>query len=513
MTTDAANSDVARDRVGLVPVAFALFLLAVAAGIYAAWSRGMWLDEFWSLRLGHPDVPLAELISERWLRDPHPMLANALYRIAATSGWDGIGFLRLVLNLPAFAALLAATTLFTRASPSRSWFYIVLVILVCGLFDFVASFADLRSYFWQLCWTTIVLQLAYWLIAERDRPQLPSNTALTALAYAGVFLTISLHYVGGLIASVPVALLLLHAARGRAWRVLAVLATPAAIAWVSMTILAAFQYAEVAPLLDFAWIETTTWEAVRTGASVLAAAALANPAAVVIAVVAVWTMRGAPAANGTVTKRPFYVFIAASLAVSAAMLLVLNGQRPVVVDRYLISWQPMVCAGLAAATAQAVASSRIKLWAVVACSALSIIVSAVVQAREGNWNETRDFIARAVARCPGARVFAMSPWRLGSGYGTRASVHEGAAFADAYRRSARDGGFAVSIVTPDDRVLPLPAGCPALLWVEHSGGRHIPGADFVMARARLGFAGPVSARLFRSPNGFVLIASRRMPAA
>lgn len=468
----------------------------LVCGIAVSCTRGVWLDEFWSLRLSDAALPLRRLYGERWLHDTNPVWANLLYRLAAASGAEAIPALRLVLNLPALLLFVATTALTARDSPSRSPFYLVFAVLVLALPAFNSALSDYRSFFWQLCMAAMLLQYIHWLLVE---PQGHQPSAVTALGMVGLFGSIVLHFVGGLITSTLVALLLLELARRGRWADAGRLAVPAVAAWASMLLFAFLQYREVGRELDYSWIATDTPLALQFAGSVLLGGLLANPAATGLALL----MR-----EGDRPQRRFILLLAAAILASALLLLAANSLKPLIVDRYLLAWQPMLCACIAAAGAKAIVAQRWRLIAVLACAALAIPATAVRQAREVGWNGTRDHIAAAVRRCPSSPVYAMSPWRLTAARDSRAARFEDAVFEQGYRSLAREGGFRVRMVSPQTRVLGVPAGCPLLLWVEHTGGHRFKAAPALLADAGLGFAQRAQTRLFSTADGFVVTAQR-----
>lgn len=494
------DADVQAQR-HLLLVAIATVGFVLLCGVYVAWVRGAWLDEFWSLRMGDPAVALNDLIVQRWLRDTNPVWSNLLYRLARLSGVETITHLRLVLNVPAFALFAAMSIATSRRSPSRNPFYLVFGVLVVALPAFSTTLADFRAYFWQMCWTGILLQYAHWIVVEPHDAATPRTVAI--LGPASVFAAIALHFVSGLIVSVLLAILLLLLVRRKAWAGAARVGVPAALVGASMLLFAILQYRRVSGELDYSWIDTTTSMALIFGGSVLLSSLLANPVATVSALLS----RGTGFAF-TPGQRAFLLLLGATILTSAGLLLLANSYRPLVVDRYLLPWQPIVCAMLATAAARVIVAERWRLYAMLAFALFSTGSTAARQAREIGWNGTRDYIAAAVRRCPSAKVHAISSWRLKDARDTRAAALEEPVFAAAYRQLAREGGFGVSIVPSGTRILNIPPDCPLLLWVEHSGGRRAHDVRSIMADARLGFAQRARTSLFTTADGFVVVAQR-----
>lgn len=483
--------------IGVRVSAGAVVAIALTGAVYAASTRGIWLDEFWSLRLGDPAVPVAQAIERLWLRDTNPVWANLLYRLAAESGARDITALRLLLNVPASVLLLAGTLLFTRTSPTRDPFYLVLAMLVVSLPAFVATFSDYRAYHWQICAAGLLCQAGYRIMVE---PAAPSSRALSVVA---LFAALTLHFVAGLLVAVITGLLLLVLGRRRRWRSFVTIGLVVGLAGSSMLALAAVQGARISRTIDASWIETSTLDALSVIAVALSAALLANPAAAAFALLAPREL--------TKNSREYLLLLLAGLAIGAALLLIANAFRPLIVDRYLLPWQVAVCAVLAVLVAPTLARGGWKLYAVAACCVLSIGVTTLRQSREIGWNGTQDFIAAAVQRCPATRVYAISPWRLRSSRHSRAAALEAPVFEGAYRRLATDARFAVTFVPDAARVLDIPRGCPSLLWIEHSGGARLGGATALLRDAGIGWTHRARVSRFATADGVVVIAERARP--
>ena len=66
-------------NLGLAAAAGSVVLLfTVGCMIAGARSRGIWIDEIWTLWMSQHDLPLGEVIAHRWTQDVHPMFFFAL---------------------------------------------------------------------------------------------------------------------------------------------------------------------------------------------------------------------------------------------------------------------------------------------------------------------------------------------------------------------------------------------------------------------------------------------------
>jgi hypothetical protein len=490
-------------------IVFAAAALLCAA--LASLSRGIWLDEFWSRHNADPAASWPE-IAHRWLNDPHPLLPNLLYRLVLATAGDAIGWSRILLNAPAMLALCAATLFFHQRSRTSHPYYIVLATLLISLPSFIDSFSNLRSYLWQICWAGIVAQFLFFTLTEpsgeRGEPRADtsaSQAAPLALGTIAIFVSINLHFLGGAVISVAIALLLGHVVRRRAWRSFRAIAEAAALAWLAILAQAALQYRNVARNLDFNWIATSTADALTAFAGAIGMIVIVSPIAAWLAVFGRAKSAGGDPALAA-AERDFIRLLLLTLGLSALLLLVLNAVKPVVVDRYLLGWQVLACAVLAAAAARALNASRLLYGSFVLVAALFVLGAAIHFARAKAWHAGRDHIAATVRACPSAKVYAMSPWRLGA-RDSRLAAFESPVFADAYRQLARQAGFTLAILPDAQKLIPVDGPCPTLLWVEHAGPGSTP--DAVLRAAGISFPPGTRLSLFKSQSGFVLIAQFR----
>jgi hypothetical protein len=476
------------DADGLEALGWAILLLAGVADLWAASSRGTWLDEFWSLYLADPALPLREAWP-RWLSDNHPPLPDLLYRLALWAG-GGIAGGRVALNLPPLLGLAAATALFRRASAVRNPFYLVMAVLAVSVPGFATAFSELRSYAWQICAITIVLQLTYFMTA--DAPNGKARAAMAAGLVAIPFAT-CLHFVSGLIVSFALALLILHLARtgDRRW---VPVAAAAGLGWAATGATLLFQLPRITAVMDYKWITTTTPQALRLFGSAAWRLVLANP-------LAAWTaIENRQERSG----RVFLRLTAVAAAASALILLAVNAARPIVIDRYILAWQLLLAGGVAAIAAPLLARSRSRYAIFFVIAAVTILVSAVRESRRGGWEGTRDRIAQTVRACPGTNVYAITPWRMGPARHSHVAAVESEVFALGYRHMAAEGGFRFDMVPDAMTVLPLSPRCPTLLWVEHAGYGGSPAG--VLADAGLRFSGAARLRVLDGTTGFVIAA-------
>jgi len=454
---------------------------ALGCIFWAATWRGIWLDEFWSLYLGRADVGRAD-----WTRDTHPWAANLLYWTVTVSGVEEIGARRLALNLPAFVLIAATLVVFARHA---RLFPIVLLLVVIGLPDFVPSFADYRTYGWQIAGVFALLCYAHWLA---DVPA-PSGRLQHLIGSTGVIASIGLHYVGGLVASVFVALLVswlwIRGQRRHAIR----LGLVAMAVWTITLVSAVALLRGMAQSIDHGWIKTSTGVALALFALVSVQALLANLVAT------------ASALLGRPKLGAFAALLMGAIVGGLLLLVAINLATPVVVQRYLIGWQVLVC-GLVAMLAVPLLDQRKWLLAPAALAALgSLAINTREALTQTGWTDNLGWIADEQRACPASKVYAVSAQRLTVIKDTKLSAREGALIGDAYRSLAMNEDVAVEVLPHTGRsTLAPPGACPTLLWIEHLDWAYVGDVPRLLRIGQFDLARPYTATVRTSPSGFVV---------
>ena len=478
--------------------------------------RGPWLDEFWTVQLSDTRAGLAALIREGWLRDAHPPLFNALSTLVATLlswlGFSSIPAGRLAANLPAVLLMLLAAWRVARRDPALAPFGAALLLLVLSLPDAMDVFATWRSYFWQVAAiASLALVGRHVVTAGRDL-EWRRDLDLAAVAALASFVSIALHYVGGLFGGLlSVALAYAALARGhRRWA--ALLGTTALLGAAFIAASVALQLPNWTEQYDHSWIDTPILEASLVPLGLIAAAVLHNP----VPLLALVPNFGFVFGTGGTTRRArpilqsdrrYAALIASVIWTGIAIVLVAHFFKPMVVDRYLIAVPVLVCA-LMAMPAARLASDR-RLFALLA--AVSVAVAALPLAQSGIkplWNEGARTIRQIAAGCPSTRIYAASGWVPGPAAETRAAHREDPVFERAYRSLAATHGFRMDFLPLDGTAQAKPGACPVLLWFEHTPNE--AENDLLFAIQEAGLKGLEGAQLsaIRSPTGFIVRADR-----
>ncbi len=481
---------------------FVLYVLAL--GIWAARSRGIWLDEFWTVWMSRHDIGFVRALHERWLQDTNP----PYFYIAA---WVFEPLTRLdlfasrLLNLIPLALSTAAFVWLGMTRAKLRPFLIVFAVLIVCSAPFVGDFGELRSYFSQLCAAGVLASVLFAVEQEaRDFDRRDLGLALAALVAATTIM--SMHQVSALITGAVLGVMGLAHVRAHRLRWAAALLI---IAFVAGLPLVAAEFAEWSYLKTAAhdfWVTTTTPDALHILASQTLKAMLLNAAAACAGVYALTELRRRSASPLTPSFR-FAAVMAIALAAASVAVIAVNAVKPLIIPRYLIMLTPYWRAALAAVAAEVILSRRWVFALFVANAAIITAYTTQDEAFTGNWNDGAQIVSDAVDACPQTIVYAVDPFQLQPpgvkppGPDNTNTVHEWG-----YGYVARLYGFPVRIVHPTAvRALALSATCPTLLWAEHDYNNRLNLQD-IAVRAKLP-ADPDSLarmKLIRTDSGFVL---------
>jgi hypothetical protein len=479
-------------------LAWLFAVLAAGCLTYACVMRGIWLDEFWSLRIARFDAPLIAIFSDRWLGEANPPLSNFLYLLVLSMVTDDLVLQRLLLNGSALAFLFVGLQVTNREPiDSDRRFQLILFILVASQQAWALGTSELRVYGWLMAAFAVA---ASYVRSLTDRTEPPRPAAMVVGGIA-VILSISLHYVAGLVASLFVVVAmggLIVARRGN--RIMA-LAIPAGVGLVSTAIFGAIFVQRSRATLDYQFIVGTPWAAALLIVVMLVTTLLANPVA---AFLAAKSRTDRPPVRAT----SFAAIVTATIVTAPVFLVVLHFLRPVVVERYLAGWQVLVCALVAHLAANPRVRSRLLDALLVGIGAAMMMVMAAQAGANRGWHDGADRIADHVKKCPTTRVFAMSSWRLQKGRRTIVAAAENDLMAHSYRALATKGRFAVTMLDLDSpAILPVGIACPTLVWVEHLDPDYIRDAAHVQRVGRITFATAADVRVEPGTAGFVLVAN------
>ena len=467
--------------------------------------RGAWYDEFFTYYLVRPDAPLAQL-GPAWLRDNHPPLFYALaWSWARLIGWfdpaPGIEALR-ALNLVIAAGALAGLVQMARTD---RWFGRIAPFygaVLVGSFAALDRIDQLRSYFTSFALVALILpMLARWLVEDEPAGRRDVWLLLVLTAALSLHLVTSV-ILAGVVAGVVAALVL--------WR-----RGHAAMRLMGLSVLAAVPLV-LAMAIQLGTIEANTrafWIPAGLNAGRWAIeqefrdAMLANPLLGLTAagglgliLLRSWHDRRDPAAPAHADCRVILA-LGGGLALALAALLAIHLRRPMLITRYLVAVDPVIALIVALAAERAVTvimpQRRILAeLAVIATSAVMLVVNLGDTLAQPSWNGTAHAIAAIVRACPDTAVHPDMAWNTIPRDTPPRDNHDVVPFA--YRHVAAVNGFRLADPgTLSDR-------CPNVFWTEHVADQH-PAARIVLGRLiRSGY--PLqSGRLIRIGNGWVLV--------
>jgi hypothetical protein len=489
-------------RTGPTTLLAALLLFALIAS-YAASARGPWLDEFWSWYLSQPAMS-PERIWSRWQEDTHPPLANALYWLVRQTGAASIQHARVILNLAALFFLGASLLLFQRRNPEQGRTYLVFGLLLLGVASTIPSFVEFRSYFWQIAAAAVALSYGYYLFTGPDHAVRRAGRADVVGLFALLVLLL-LHYVTTLLMAPLfgfVALALwLQGRRGPALRLGVPLIAGTGLAGST----ALLQAQTMAGVLDVRWIQSDTWQAALLMLLTLGAA-LARAAVPLL--VGLLLTRPLPPRPATADIR-FARLLLLGLATGGALLLLVNVAQPVVIFRYLLTWEVTVAFLAALLLAPAVAQRPAILWAVAGWSLLLAVLGAASANRDKGWQEGIEVLADARQRCPGSSLYAAPHWRFGPFADSRSAAFETPVIMTAYRELAGRDGLDLEVL--DQRtpaILAIRPDCPTLLLLPRLFGVPDVSAKELLGAGRLRPAEPASVRFHYRSNDTIVVVLR-----
>ncbi len=446
----------------------ATIVLAAIVLPMVALNRSVWIDEFWTLWAIAPAGSGQDLV-RRWLSDVHPILHAGWAWLIGDAAGDDIGLRRLATNGPAALMLFGGVLSLWRAVPQNGTFYWLFLAALFGAPDVVLSFGEYRLYFAHVC--AVALLLAFWFHVlslgtdydpGRNRPAL-------FIGVISILLSIALHFIATLIASLAVLGMLVnfYRARQRGWALRC--AAAAVAAWAFVLVSLAVQAPLWRGFMDVTWIGTSPADAALMYTRLLGDALFLSPATLLIAAV-LWSARRSGGQSDDPKARGFAALALLTVLASGAVLFVLNWAHPMLMPRYLVLWIPLICAALAALAAPVLRSPSASTIMVVVLALSAFRISGEV-ARLPGWEAGTRKVAAHVRRCPETRVYWLSPWRLTPARDARVAMRETEALRIGYERQARSAGFEVREV-PASGVIQAPAGrCPVLIWVEHGLGR------------------------------------------
>ena len=473
-------------------LAFAAF---VVAAVWTLFERGPWYDEFYTLYVTSPRLPLLEALRERWLADNHPPLFYALARATALLGDTAEP--RRLMNVAIAAATFAGGWVVVRQVQSLRIPAIAMLLTVAAQPLAMFEVSELRSYFLSLCSLALLVLavLAEWLGQPRRR--------LRALAAGAALVAFNTHIVTTVIAGALVApFLALTLLRGDRARFLTI-ALPVGLAGITFVAVTAFQLPLWLHNTGNFWIpagfDAARWPLEHTLARTLSA----NP------VVTMGSLIGGIlfAVHGVRERRlsrelEAVMLLGIGAAFAAATLIAIHLVRPLLIEKYLVGLIPVIAAGMALGFAETGRAMGRKREIVLLVAGLAVTLGMIPgNAREAaavaSWNGSASLVAKVVESCPGTAVH-FDPAFVNEYTMALPPKDNRDVIPFAYRMMAARHGF----VLEPQQSRRIPTRCPALIWGEHDAS-HIFTAASVLSHERERGFGFDRLLLYRAGDGWV----------
>ncbi|NPD67636.1 hypothetical protein HN018_18305 [Lichenicola cladoniae] len=438
-----------------------LVVASIAVGVAAALTRGPWLDEFWTLWATDPTIPWQQALQERWLTDVHPPAFSAFSRLLAGLLGPEVTIRRLQ-NLLPLLGLLGAFVYAAMEWPRARRFLATYAVLAFSSYFMTAYLAEYRSYFAQFCFGLVFYGSGYALLSgELELSTTARRVAAGALLVTSVLL-VNLHFVTAIVALISLAGLMLAALAFRQRQLAVLFCVAGFLSTIPLAVTTMFQLHQLLGRTGgHFWIETGVREAVTIVAGSFVKGVGCSLIAVVAAILTLGRRAGRPNA-GIGRDRQIGLIFAGLAAGSALVLLGINLQTPIIIDRYLVLCSAAMVCGLAILAKDILFDRRWGFVLLLANAAAFIAVSGLKLVREPRWNATAELIAGAVTRCPATRVEAFQFLYPGT------LPNEAAVLSQAYRYLGDRHGFAVQAAgLATFRPPNSTSTCGDILWVEH----------------------------------------------
>ncbi len=485
-----------------IRLAGTLLVYCVGLMVTIACIRGIWFDEIWSMWASGHDIPLKEIIEQRWLKDVHPPLFYALNWILEPITGLSIQERRLE-NIGALAIFLLSAYALAREAPGILKFLVIFVVLYITNTYSINYFGEYRSYFIQSCLFSICLITMYSISARGADFNRKNDIFPAVILFVSMIISLNIHYIGTFIAGISIGAFLLDQIRMRHWRWSFLIVFAGLISAIPLLSLYWLESRFIGATAAEFWADTSFPRALRIIGSVVRESALGNIVAAVCGGAVVLGLWRKPTENQG-DEQPesrvpwsFVLAMATALTIASAALLAVNQVRPIVVDRYLINMTPIVSIIVAAAATAPLWSSRLVFAAFLINGAITATVVSAPEIRTQRWYDTARYIRTQIKACPTAQVYALAPGTQGS---QRLEVN-----TFGYRLVAGYFGFPIKVIrSSDTSALKVSHECPTLFWGEAMADIDVKTlADAPFARGLSG-AGLKDAPMHRDDTGFVL---------
>lgn len=481
----------------LTAAVLGLLTLFVLLGIWASHTRGIWLDEAWSILEGRRDLSFRDAFLQRWrfeISPPYFYMTSWLFQPLTGDGIFG----RRLLNLVPLAAAAFAFWAMGRRDPLRVPFLALFALLLLSNSLTAAYFPEHRAYLTIIAGSAVIAAAIASMFATGSDYRRPDRL-LVGLMFGGMLTVFSLHYIVAFeVGLIVAAMIAVQWLRGmRRWAI----AMAGAATLASLPIVAAYavQSAILRNFADHGWIDTSAFTALMLMAIILMTLFLPIAVAMIASLPSLRNKSGDfPAA------RVYFAASGAAFVLSFAALMAANQVQPLVVSRYLSAYIPFIIAPLAAIAAPTFATNRFLFVGVTAFAVVFTGISAVSVAREGRWNYTASLIMEVRATCADAPVIAVPYWHFYNNYQLGPNEPE------AWRIGLNQVAQRFAIPFREAGAGHVLTRCPTILWVEHFYPTP-PSPEQVIEAADLAVPAGLARRSItrRGATGFVTIIPAR----
>ena len=345
--------------------------------------------------------------------------------------------------------------------------------------------SSFRSYVWILSLSALQAAVLTALVLKRPVPLLVTALATTA--------SVAIHYVhaAGAIAIAVVSLAL--AWRGNRPAFLAVLI--GLLVGTGLDLATGFvQLAHGRAFYDVNWIAQSGGGGIfGTFVGVAADFVTGNAIAAALLAVGLIARRSRPA-----------LMILAPIPFALIGWAIFDASAPILLPRYMASVTALLASAAALAWTERALAPVVEA-ATALLIALQPLAGAFIRPPLPGWEAGARIAAETARRCPGAALYAVSPWRFRDQPDSKMARFEGPVIGFAYRKVGRAFGLApIFVRSPTTIVL---GRCPAIVWIEAAHAIESAPLDAVLRHAQLRLPVAAKATVVATPNGAVLLIS------
>jgi hypothetical protein len=442
-------------RFGVVSVG----LFGIIIGVMLL-GRGIWADEFVTLAWTTPKTSISEFLHLMITHEIHPILHYGIVYLLQVNGEMDVALLRSVnlLGVPIVIFSLAYAVRYNAITLLQSLMTFVLFTSSPIFFEY---FAELRSYFLLYSVSIATSVLWYVLVSQIETGKKVSN-GMVILWFADLLIYVNLHYFATVFGGLLTAFLLARLAVQRSWFQVYVFAGVSLIAATPALLLGIAQVL-FSPLKDMtSWIDTSLKDSIKISLHMIENAAAWNlPVAASAVVMGLYTFEN----KKKLKELQIAMMLLVVVALFLAIVIILNGMTPLLVERYLI-----VGAGAVTLSVGIFAgSSGGPVWLPIAASVTALLLqvqvlrSPLVANDARGWLSSAKAVAQLTSECPSTIVLAF-PAYLAINDTPEIALRVNAASYGYYAKKLR---FSYENLLPEGSV-EASGSCPKVIWIEHA---------------------------------------------